>query len=267
MPFYAVSNGREIGIFNTWNECNNSIKGFSNALYKKFDTIKEAEDFIINNKKIINNNYIDFNPDYYVYTDGACLNNGKENTIAGIGIFFNINDERNLSKKLDGKQTNNSAELNAIIEAYHIIENDIKNGKKIIIVTDSEYSMKCISYYGEKLHQNNYNLDIPNKELVKKIYDLYKDKSNVKFIHIKAHTNKNDIHSIGNYNADKLANEALGLNISSYNVLEKIYLNIPFSKKDEIKKYGGMWDSNKKKWFVYENNKEIDNILLLFEKE
>ena len=27
-----------------------------------------------------------------IYTDGACLNNGEHNSIAGIGIFFNDND-------------------------------------------------------------------------------------------------------------------------------------------------------------------------------
>lgn len=90
-----------------------------------------------------------FNPDYYVYTDGACSNNGKDNASAGIGIFFGINDKRNLSKKIDGKQTNNTAELSAIIEAYYIIENDIMNGKKIAIVSDSEYALRCVSY-GEK---------------------------------------------------------------------------------------------------------------------
>jgi viroplasmin and RNaseH domain-containing protein len=31
---YAVSNGRNIGIFLNWNDCNNSVKGYKNALYK-----------------------------------------------------------------------------------------------------------------------------------------------------------------------------------------------------------------------------------------
>lgn len=64
------------------------------------------------------------------YTDGACSNNGRKNALAGIGIFFGINDTRNISKNIKGKQTNNTAELSAIIETYSIIENDILNGKK-----------------------------------------------------------------------------------------------------------------------------------------
>jgi hypothetical protein len=38
---------------------------------------------------------------------------------------------------------------------------------------------------------------------------LYKDKSNIKFMHIYAHTNKQDEHSYGNQQADNLANKKL----------------------------------------------------------
>jgi ribonuclease HI len=283
MTFYAVANGRTIGIFLNWNDCNNSVKKYKNALYKKFNTKEEADNFIkVNEKNIddINNNIqnhniivnskddnIVFNPDYYVYTDGACSNNGKDNALAGIGIFFGINDNRNISKKIEGKQTNNTAELSAIIETYHIIENDILNGKKIAIVSDSEYAIKCVSSYGEKCYKKCWNVDIPNKDLVKIAYEMYKDKLNIQFIHIKAHTNNTDIHSFGNDNADKLANIAIGLESCPYNTSTKIYLIIPFIKKDEIKKLGGSWDTNKKKWYVYDNNKNIDKILTIFSKE
>lgn len=283
MTFYAVANGRTIGIFLNWNDCNNSVKKYKNALYKKFNTKEEADNFIkVNEKNIddMNNNIqnhniivnskddnIVFNPDYYVYTDGACSNNGKDNALAGIGIFFGINDNRNISKKIEGKQTNNAAELSAIIETYHIIENDILNGKKIAIVSDSEYVIKCVSSYGEKCYKKCWNVDIPNKDLVKIAYEMYKDKLNIQFIHIKAHTNNTDIHSFGNDNADKLANIAIGLESCPYNTSTKIYLIIPFIKKDEIKKLGGVWDTNKKKWYVYENNKNIDKILTIFSKE
>ena len=275
MPFYAVAIGRTIGIFLNWDDCNNSVKGYKNAIYKKFDTKEEAYNFIQSNEKNINNSTIknqnkqkdrvvDFNPDYYVYTDGACSNNGKDNALSGIGIYFGINDHRNISKKIEGKQTNNTAELSAIIETYYIIENDIVNGKKIAIVSDSEYAIKCVSSYGEKCSKKGWNVDIPNKELVKTAYQMYEDKLNIKFIHIKAHTNNTDIHSIGNDNADKLANIAIGINNYSYNTYTKVYLIVPFIKKDEIKKLGGIWDSNKKKWFVYDNNKNIDKILSIF---
>ncbi len=287
MPFYAVVNGRTIGVFLNWNDCNNSVKGYKNAVYKKFDTRSEADNFIqINNTNIddiqkqipIKSSFdtihsiqtedvVKFNPDYYVYTDGACSNNGKDNALSGIGIFFGIDDNRNISKKIEGKQTNNTAELSAIIETYYIIENDIVNGKKIAIVSDSEYAIKCVSSYGDKCSKNGWNVDIPNKELVKTAHAMYKDKQNIKFIHIKAHTNNTDIHSFGNDNADKLANIAIHLENCPYNTFSKKYLIVPFIKKDEIKKLGGVWDADKKKWYVYNNNKNIDKILTIFSKE
>jgi ribonuclease HI len=211
MPYYAVAKGNTTGIFLNWNDCNSSIKGYKNALYKKFDTREDAVFFLHfeeNRGNLAKNSPI---PDYYVYTDGACSNNGKDNASAGIGIFFAINDIRNVAKKIIGKQTNNIAELTAIIETYPIITNDVINGKNIAIVTDSEYAIKCVSSYGEKCYKKNWNVDIPNKELVKTIYELYKDKPQIQFIHIKAHTNNDDVHSIGNKYADKLANMAIEL--------------------------------------------------------
>ena len=144
-----------------------------------------------------------FEPEYYVYTDGSCSNNGKVNAIAGIGIYFGENDSRNVSQRVIGKQTNNTAELTAIIHLYDIIENDILSGKKIGIVTDSIYAIRCATTYGKKCKENGWK-DIPNKELVKKIFELY-NKPNITFLHVMAHTNKKDIHSIGNDGADKLA--------------------------------------------------------------
>ena len=222
MHYYAVANGRQNGIFLNWNDCKTSVIGYKNAIYKKFDIKEDAVHFVkeYSQDDNENNNYkthqiISFydlkfiNPNYYVYTDGACSNNGRDNAIAGIGIFFGINDDRNVSRKLEGKQTNNIAELTAIVETYNIIEADIINDKKIVIVSDSKYAIRCISSYGEKCHNNNWNENIPNKDLVKTAYELYKNKLNVKFIHINAHTKKRDIHSIGNECADNLAINAI----------------------------------------------------------
>jgi len=215
MPYYAVSKGRTTGIFLTWAECQEKVKGYSGAIYKKFDTKEEAEGFIRGTSGEGHKETIDV--DYYVYTDGACSNNGKEGACAGIGVYFGEGDPRNISRRVEGKQTNNVAELMAILAVYDIIKDDIVNGKKIGIVSDSEYAIKCVSSYGDKCNKQNWNVDIPNKELVKTVYQMYTDKPNIGFIHIKAHTNHTDIHSVGNDHADKLANIAIGLETCPYN--------------------------------------------------
>ena len=50
MSFYAVANGKQVGIFPTWYECKESINGFKKAIYKKFVTKEAAEHFLNENK-------------------------------------------------------------------------------------------------------------------------------------------------------------------------------------------------------------------------
>jgi ribonuclease HI len=235
-----------------------------------FDFLNKKEpDKIISNfqekeTKLINICDVEkYNIDYFVYTDGACANNGSDNAIAGLGIYFGENDPKNVSKKVVGKQTNNIAELQAIIDVFYIIKDDIDNDKKICIVSDSKYALSCVTEYGERQSINNWQKDIPNKELVKYGYELYKNQKNIYFMHIKAHTENNDVHSKGNNGADKLANKAIGFEECPYNSdsFEKIYLDVPFSKKEEIKKMGGRWDMVLKKWYIFNDNEDKEYIL------
>jgi len=205
MPLYAVANGRTIGIFSTWKECQTSVLGFPNARFKKFETKAEAEQFI--QPTLVTKECSDADVQDYVYTDGACSNNGKRNALAGIGIFFGVGDSRNVSRRIEGKQTNNTAELTAILEAYALMEPELALGKRMTIVSDSEYAIRCVTSYGKKCEKQGWT-EIPNLELVKSAYTLYKD-SPVQFIHIKAHTHCTDVHSRGNAYADKLATDSL----------------------------------------------------------
>lgn len=277
MQFYSIARGKEIGIFSTWDECKPLITGFKGAIYKKFITKEAAEQFLIDNKQtickeepvvtktqIIDVNDDDFIPDYYVYTDGACSKNGSLEANAGIGIFFGDNDPRNTSKKVQGKQTNNTAELSAIIETYNLIKDDILQGKEISIVSDSNYAIRCVSSYGEKCENSGWNKDIPNIELVKTAYELYKNIPNVRFLHVMAHTIKTDIHSYGNENADRLANEAIGLVECPYNTSKKFFLQVTYERKDEAKQFGCKWDFKQKKWYFDDNNPNKLQILSLF---
>ena len=202
--------------------------------------------------------------DYYVYTDGACIHNGKKNAKAGLGIYFGPDDPRNTYKPIIGKQTNNIAELTAIKDTYPLIQKDVQAGKKIVIYSDSIYGIRCLTTYGKKCADKKWVDDIPNKHLVMETYQLYIDKLNVSFRHIKAHTGLNDIHSIGNENADRLANQAIGVENCPYQKREKIYLNVPYARKEEVKSLGGKWDRQKKKWFIFSDNPKKEEVLTCF---
>ena len=43
--FYAVKVGKVPGIYSTWSECEEQVKGFPSASYKSFATLSEAENF------------------------------------------------------------------------------------------------------------------------------------------------------------------------------------------------------------------------------
>ena len=233
MPFYAVAKGRIPGIYKTWAECQEQVTGFGGAIFKKFETKGEAELFIGERTVEISTNMKEeaINPGAknafdmmmnkkpitdYIYTDGACSNNGRPNAAAGIGIYFGQGDLRNVSKRLPltQKQTNNVAELEAILQAYPIIEPELGQ-KTFCIVSDSEYAIRCLTTYGASCYADQWRKDIPNKDLVRAVYTTYKGKG-VQSMHIMAHTGKTDIHSIGNDGADKLANEAIGLESCPY---------------------------------------------------
>lgn len=273
MPYYAVRKGKIEGIFTTWSECQKSINGYSGAIYKKFTNKNDAEQFISGKLFVSNRETVkikikrEFIPNLYVYTDGSCSKNGKIGAQAGLGVYFGENDPRNLSKKVEGKQTNNVAEILAIIEAYNILENIILNDEKIMICSDSQYAINCCTTYGEKCDKNNWQNEIPNKDLVQKAYNIFKDLNNIKFKHIPAHTGKTDIHSIGNYHADRLANEAIGV-LENVKPSNRIYLNVAYKDKDFAKVCGARWDNFKKKWYISENLDEKNRELIFahFEK-
>tara|TARA_Y100001970_G_C14088886_1_gene778880 strand:+ start:396 stop:1151 length:756 start_codon:yes stop_codon:yes gene_type:complete len=237
--YYAVAHGRATGVFDTWFQCQQQVHRFPGAIYKKFSSKKDALKFIkseVNNNNNLNN-IVESNNDikvanedstlssssssisdtdiktvFFIYTDGACSNNGHKDAKAGIGVFFAHNDTRNISKLIRGKQTNNAAELHAIIAALEVISVDAKlSTSDIIIVSDSQYAIRCVTEYGEKCEQQQL-MHVPNYTLIIKARQLYKQISNIQFMYCPAHTGRTDEHSIGNSYADTLATNAIKSN-------------------------------------------------------
>ena len=234
--YYAVRIGKIPGIYLSWAECKENTNGFSKSQYKKFESKIEAENYMNDNVKniaenlkvnltieyklnntelhdnqsqIVNDNY-NFINCINVYTDGSCINNGTVDAIAGCGVYFGNNDNKNISFKLKNKDgyniTNNRAELKAILRAFTILKLDIENNKIVIIHTDSQYSITCFT--SDTITKKKIE-KIPNNDYVFKGNEICKKYSNIKFHHVKAHTGNQDIHSIGNENADKMANLAI----------------------------------------------------------
>ena len=137
MPYYAVARGYNPGIYFSWDECKKEVANFSGAIYKKFASEMDAEDYILNcNNTSANiyesvyNKFDDNDVNYFVYTDGSCYNNGKIDSVSGIGIFFGVDDSRNVSKLVETtnyKHTNNNEHTN---KNKHASENKHTNKTK-----------------------------------------------------------------------------------------------------------------------------------------
>lgn len=83
--FYAVKVGRVPGIYETWEECEKQIKGFSRPSYRKFKTMDEAVEFMNEGQKV---QKIDQTLPA-VYVDGSiCFNNKTQLLIYGYGYVI-----------------------------------------------------------------------------------------------------------------------------------------------------------------------------------
>lgn len=152
--------------------------------------------------------------DIIVFTDGACSANGKKNARAGIGIYFPNSELDNISEEFtQSPMTNQRAELCAIYRALHSITDKLEFNK-IMVVTDSLYSIKSLTEWIKQWEKNDWKTankkPVQNLDLIKPIYSILKKYgSRIKFNHVRSHTGKKDFNSIGNAFADDLATKAI----------------------------------------------------------
>lgn len=129
--YYAVANGREIGVFKTWPECYASTNQFKGAIFKSFPTKRQAEEFIsekfppeiphtiVPEDPISPNKKIKLNPPHKIYFDGGSRGNGAINSVAGCGCIVKDPEGKTLmtAYKYLGSVTNNNAEYNGLLLA------------------------------------------------------------------------------------------------------------------------------------------------------
>ena len=144
-----------------------------------------------------------------VFTDGSCVRNGKRDAKGGIGIYFPNKEFDNVSKEFTFSPiTNQRTELYAILVALNLISQ--KEFDKIVVYTDSLYSIKSLTIWIKKWEKQNWknsnNQPVKNLDIIIPINNFlnkYKDK--IVFKHVKSHTTGVDFKSTGNRIADELA--------------------------------------------------------------
>lgn len=150
-----------------------------------------------------------------VFTDGACTSNGRPGSKAGFAVWFPEHPDLGYSQRIpDGDpQTNQRAELCAIQKAAEILETNGYLDEDIVIYTDSDYSINCLTKWipgwtarGWKTAEGK---DVLHQDVIKDISSrLVKFKSH-RFVHVRAHTGGTDELSRHNDIVDRMARKTV----------------------------------------------------------
>lgn len=114
--YYGVAVGHMPGVYEEWTDAQAQIQGVKGPKYKKFESRAEAEEFVRSGGKktevVVKGEVTEDGPEkkkikvegkekksdasgvVKVYTDGSSRGNGKVGAVAGVGVFFGVNDPR-----------------------------------------------------------------------------------------------------------------------------------------------------------------------------
>lgn len=191
MNYYAVRVGKNPGIYNTWDDCKAQVHGYKGASYKKFSNLEDAKNFISQEEKQQVKAALD--DELIVYVDGSYRNSDKSHSY---GVYmYDKGAEYSFSKRFfkNSEMRNVSGEIKGAMRAMEeAIKLDIR---KIYLHYDYEGIRSWALGYWKT------NKD--DTKAYKKFYDNVKDKLEVEFIKVAAHSGVR-------YNelVDKLAKEA-----------------------------------------------------------
>lgn len=209
--YYAVKNGREVGIFTSWDACRASVDGFAGAEYKSFKTKKEALAFLgdgergafadISAKPEMSDIPVCPENELIAFVDGSFdVKSGSY----GFGCVI-IDPEQKLTR-LNGKADkaeaatarNVAGELLATMNAVKYAAEH--SYKKLTVYHDYEGIEK---WYNGKWKAQSF-VAVAYLEFVRK----YRSFVSVSFVKVEAHTG-----NTLNEEADRLAKSALGIGV------------------------------------------------------
>jgi ribonuclease HI len=146
-----------------------------------------------------------------VFTDGACSANGRPGAKAGYAIWFPDHQSLSTSARIPAgePQTNQRAELAAIHRSVVVLEERGFRDEDLIIYTDSEYSMNCLTKWitgwvarGWKTAAGG---DVLHRDLIQDTSTRLAKFKSYRFVHVRSHTGGEDDLSRNNDIVDRMA--------------------------------------------------------------
>ena len=146
-----------------------------------------------------------------VFTDGACSSNGRPGAKAGYAVWFPDHLRFSMSERLPANepQTNQRAEMAAIHKAAMILEENGFHDENIVIYTDSEYSINCltkwITGWVSRGWKTSAGGDVLHRDLIEDTAKRLAKFKSYRFVHVRAHTGGEDDLSKQNDAVDRMA--------------------------------------------------------------
>lgn len=216
--YYVVWKGAKTGVFDNWAIVQSLTSGRADAQFMGFPSKQEAEKAFsesytkalmnrskskpantsstkksTNTRSFANTTMSRNEADINIYCDGACSPNpGKSGT--GMAVYHR-DDIKELWYGLHQNMgTNNTAELNGMLEAFRYAKPFIENRQSVQVLSDSKYSIDCITKWAKGWKNKGWTRgkgeEIKNLEIIKECFALYESLKHALVItHVKGHAN------------------------------------------------------------------------------
>ncbi len=211
--YYVVWQGRQTGIFTDWDTCRRQVDKFPGAKYKSFPTRAEAEAAFAQGRptatataekqatpkkrssaqgtKTYSGAEVDaVVADTKIFTDGGCDPNPGE-AGSGVAVYRGEVIDELWYGLYNPLGTNNTAELNALNQAFLMVPQEIDKNRSVAIFCDSKYAIQCVTQWAvgwEKKGWVRKDGEIKNLELIQDMFATYQTlKDDVQVLHVNGH--------------------------------------------------------------------------------
>jgi ribonuclease HI len=217
--FYVVWRGVKTGVFSDWPTTLALVDGFAGAQYKSFPTLAEAEAAFRRGApprspaatagtarpRVLRTDHADAvaASDTVIFCDGACEPNpGKAGS--GMAVYRDGKLASLWYGAYNPAGTNNTAELNALLQALMLAKTEIQAGRTVQVRSDSSYGLNAVTKWAAGWKKRGWRKaegEIKNLEVIQELHALYEQMADdVTLQHVSAHVGIE-----GNELADRMA--------------------------------------------------------------